>query len=68
MLALATLKLVDHEKRGGFWRDQFRLWTAETLQAAGRNADAVVAYKTIIDDPASDARLRKHAVEKTNTL
>ena len=57
--ALVTLKLVDPEKVGGIWRDQFRLWTAETLQAAGRSTEAQAAYKAIMDDPSSDKRIRK---------
>jgi tetratricopeptide (TPR) repeat protein len=59
--ALATLKLVNHEKVGGFWRDQFRLWNAETLQAAARTNDALAAYHQIANDNAADPRLRKVA-------
>ena len=66
--ALATLKLVNHEKVGGFWRDQFRLWNAETLQAAERRSDALAAYQQIANDNAADSRLRKVAQDRLAAL
>jgi tetratricopeptide (TPR) repeat protein len=61
--ALATLRLVNHEKLGGIWRDQFRLWNAATLQSAGRKDEALAAYREIVADKSTDARLRKAAEE-----
>jgi tetratricopeptide (TPR) repeat protein len=66
--ALATLKLVNHEKAGGFWHDQFRLWIAGTLHAAGRKDEALAAYREIIADKSSDPRLRKVAEESLASL
>jgi hypothetical protein len=66
--ALAALKLVDHEKAGGFWHDQFRLRIAGTLQAAGRKDEALAAYREIIADKSSDPRLRKVAEESLASL
>jgi tetratricopeptide (TPR) repeat protein len=57
--ALSTLRRVDADKLGGFWRFQFLLWQGDALQAAGRTKEAVAAYKAVVDDKAADARLKK---------
>lgn len=62
--ALATLKLVDHDKVGGIWRDNFRLWTAELLQSAGKASEAKAAYEAMLNDASTDKRLRKVAAER----
>ena len=64
--ALATLKLVDHNQVGGIWRDNFRLWTADALQAAGKTTDTKTALHQMLNDPSTDKRLRR-LIEKRLT-
>jgi predicted negative regulator of RcsB-dependent stress response len=65
--ALATLRKVDLDKQGGFWRGSLLLSLADTQLAAGRKADAEATYKSILADAAADPRLRKLAEEKLAT-
>ena len=65
--ALATLRKVNLDKQGGFWRGSLLLSLADTQLAAGRKADAEATYKSILAVPALDARLRKLAEEKLAT-
>jgi len=62
--ALAALGRVDPAKLQGLWRDQFRLWNAEALQAAGRHDEARAACKALAADPSADPRLRKEAEKR----
>ncbi|MCX6906489.1 MAG: DUF4838 domain-containing protein [Verrucomicrobia bacterium] len=62
--ALATLRKVGIEKMRGFWRDSMLLAQGDTLQAAGRNDEALAAYKAVAADDSADPRLRKLAAEK----
>ncbi|MBX7211099.1 MAG: DUF4838 domain-containing protein [Verrucomicrobiaceae bacterium] len=66
--ALSTLQLVDHEKVGGIWRDQFRLWTAETLQAAGRSNEAAESFRAVLAEPGVSSRLEQAAREGLRKL
>ena len=66
--ALATLKLVDHEKVGGIWRDNFRLWTADALQAAGKATEAKAACQAMLNDITTDKRMRKQVEQRLQSL
>jgi tetratricopeptide (TPR) repeat protein len=65
--ALAVLQRVDFEKTGGFWRDQFRFWIAQTLQDAGKTDLAKASYEAILKDASTDPRLRKVIEEALHT-
>lgn len=65
--ALATLRKVGIEKMRGFWRDSMLLVQGDAFQAAGRNNEALAAYKAVADDNAADPRLRRLAADKIKT-
>lgn len=62
--ALTALKLVDHEKVGGVWRDHFRLWTADALESAGRKDEAKKVLQLMSGDSTTDKRLMKIVAER----
>jgi len=66
--ALATLRKAQSAKLQGFWRTQFQIWQADTLQAAGRKDEALAAYQVIISDAAADPRLRAFAGRKIEAM
>lgn len=62
--ALKVLNLVDLEKLGGSWRGSMRLSRGQTLEAAGRKADAVKSYRDLVTDESaleSDRQAAKKA-------
>ena len=61
--ALKVLNLVDPEKLGGSWRGSMRLSRGQTLEAAGRKADALKAYRDVVADE-SALEPHRRAAEK----
>jgi len=59
--ALATLGKVDIDKLGGSWRGSLLVAQGNALQAAGRKDEALVAYKSVLDDQGADIIDRKFA-------
>ena len=57
--ALKVLNLVDPEKLGGNWRGSIQLSRGQTLEAAGRKADALKSYRDVVtDESASESHRR----------
>jgi tetratricopeptide (TPR) repeat protein len=48
--ALAVLQIVDLGKLRGYWRGSMQLALGETLNAAGRRAEALAAYRQLLAD------------------
>lgn len=65
--ALAALQKADLEKPGT-WRGTLLLEKADTLQAAGRQAEALALYQTIAADESAPGRQRKLAREKAASV
>jgi tetratricopeptide (TPR) repeat protein len=61
--ALKVLNLVEPEKLGGSWRGSMRLARGKTLEAAGRKADALKAYREVVTDE-SALKPHRRAAEK----
>ena len=66
--ALATLRKVDLDKQGGFWRGSLLLSVGDTQQAAGRKDAATATYQLILGDQSVDARSRKAAEDKLKSI
>ena len=66
--ALATLRKVDLDKQGGFWRGSLLLSVGDTQQAAGRKDAATATYQLILGDQSVDARLRKATEDKLKSI
>ena len=67
--AIKVLDLVDPEKLGGSWRGSMRLSRGQTLEAAGRKADALKSYRDVVTDESaaeSHRRAAREAVESGN--
>ncbi|MHC4880358.1 MAG: DUF4838 domain-containing protein [Planctomycetota bacterium] len=61
--ALKVLDFVDPEELGGSWRGSMRLSRGQTLEAAGRKADALKAYRGVVADK-SALEPHRRAAEK----
>jgi tetratricopeptide (TPR) repeat protein len=61
--ALKVLNLVEPEKLGGSWRGSMRLARGQSLEAAGRKADALKAYREVVTDK-SALKPHRRAAEK----
>ncbi len=48
--ALKVLNLIESGKLGGSWRGSMRLARGQTLEAAGRKADALKSYRDLVTD------------------
>jgi tetratricopeptide (TPR) repeat protein len=59
--ALKVLNLVDLEKLGGSWRGSMRLSRGQTLEAAGRKADALKSYRDVVTDESASESHRRAA-------
>ena len=59
--ALATLHRANIENQSGFWRHAMLLALGDTLAAAGRNDEALDAYRDILEDDTASAGHRKRA-------
>ena len=59
--ALNVLNLVKPEKLGGSWRGSMLLCRGQTLEAAGRKADALKAYHDVLADGAASEPHRRTA-------
>ena len=59
--ALKVLDLVDPEKLGGSWRGSMRLSRGQTLEAAGRKADALKSYRDVVTDESASEPHRRAA-------
>ena len=57
------LNLVEPEKLGGSWRGSMRLARGQTLEAAGRKADALKSYRAVVVDE-SALKPHRRAAEK----
>ncbi|MDB5337972.1 MAG: hypothetical protein JWN70_3591, partial [Planctomycetaceae bacterium] len=66
--ALATLQRVDISKRPGYWRGSLLMAIGDTQRAAGRKAEAVATYKSVMDDQTVDQQQRKVAEEALTKL
>jgi tetratricopeptide (TPR) repeat protein len=66
--ALATLKLALVEKQKGFWRHSTLLVKGDTLTAAGREEEALKAYRDVVNDGSASAALREAAEERIGKL
>ena len=62
------LNLVDLEKLGGSWRGSMRLSRGQTLEAAGRKADALKAYRDVVTDESASESHRRAAREAAAAL
>jgi tetratricopeptide (TPR) repeat protein len=62
--ALATLRRVELDKIGSYWRGSMLLVMGDTLLAAGRKEEALATYKSVRDDDAADANHRKTAGQR----
>ena len=61
--ALKVLDLVDVEKLGGSWGGSMLFTRAQTLDAAGRTADALKLYRTVLSNKTAHEAHRKAADE-----
>jgi tetratricopeptide (TPR) repeat protein len=59
--ALASLRLVDIDKLSGYWRGSMLLALGETMAAAGRNDEALAAYRNVLSDDTVTAQHRDAA-------
>ena len=66
--ALKVLNLVDPEKLGGSWRGSMRLSRGQTLEAAGRKADALKSYRDVVTDGSASESHRRAAGEAAAAL
>ena len=66
--ALKVLNLVEPEKLGGRWRGALLLSRGQTLEAAGRNADAQKAYRDVLADGLALSVHKRAAQEAINRL
>lgn len=66
--ALAMLGKVDIDKLGGSWRGSLLVAQGNTLKAAGRRDEALVAYQAALDDPSTDAHHRKAAEQGIQSI
>jgi hypothetical protein len=65
---LKVLNLVDLEKLSGSWRGSMRLSCGQTLQAAGRKADSLKAYRDVVTDESASESHRRAAREAAAAL
>ena len=61
--ALKVLNLVEPKKLGGSWRGSMLLSRGQTLEAAGRKAEALKAYRDVVTD-GSASKPHRRAAEK----
>lgn len=66
--ALATLGKVQTDTLRGYWHDSILLARGDTLRAAGRKAEALDVYKSILAGDSGDPRLRKQAEQRLPDL
>ena len=66
--AIAALNKVEIAKLRGVWHGNLAASLGDTLLAAGRKAEAIAAYQSIIADDTVDARQRKIAEEKIASM
>jgi tetratricopeptide (TPR) repeat protein len=66
--ALQVLNLVDPEKLGGSWRGSMRLSRGQTLEAAGRKADALKSYRDVVTDESASESHRGAAKKAAAAL
>jgi tetratricopeptide (TPR) repeat protein len=66
--ALKVLSLVDAERLGGSWTGSMLLARGQTLEAAGRKADALKAYRAVISSKAANKAHRDAAEAATRRL
>ncbi len=66
--ALESLNRANIESLKGFWRHSMLLALGETLAAAGRNDEALKAFRAVLDDKAAAAAHRKSADERIQQL
>ncbi|MFT5043007.1 MAG: tetratricopeptide (TPR) repeat protein [Hyphomicrobiaceae bacterium] len=66
--ALKVLDLVDAEKLGGSWRGSMRLSRGQTLEAAGRKADALKSYRDVVADESALEPQRRTAEKAAAAL
>ena len=66
--ALANLHRAEIDQMKGFWRDSLLLSVGDTQSAAGRKAEALAAYQSVITSTPGDSRLRSVAQEKAAKL
>jgi tetratricopeptide (TPR) repeat protein len=62
--AIATLHKAGLANLRGVWRGYLLISLAETQEAAGRKAEAVATYRTVLADPTVEPRQRKTAEER----
>jgi len=66
--ALAELGRAEIDKMQGYWRGALLISVGDVQAAAGRKAEARATYRSIVDDAALDARLKKLAESKLSLL
>jgi tetratricopeptide (TPR) repeat protein len=66
--ALKVLNLVDLKKLGGSWRGSMLLSRGRTIQAAGRKADALKAYRAVVADESALEPQRRAAAKAAAAL
>ena len=66
--AIKVLSLVDPEQLGGSWRGSMRLSRGQTLEAAGRKADALKSYRDVVTDESASEPHRRAARKATAAL
>lgn len=66
--ALAVLQRANPEKQRGIWRGNLLLSRMETLQAAGRKAEAIAVCEALAADPLVEERQRQVASGKVKAL
>ena len=66
--AMKVLNLVDPEKLGGSWRGSMQLSRGQTLEAAGRKADALKSYRDVVTDESASESHRRAAREAAAAL
>jgi tetratricopeptide (TPR) repeat protein len=59
--ALAAIDVADVENQTGYWRNAMLLSRGDTLRAADKKAEALVAYEAVIADKSVQAAHRKRA-------
>ncbi|MDP6505965.1 MAG: hypothetical protein QF886_20245, partial [Planctomycetota bacterium] len=66
--ALATLNRADIEKQKGYWRHAMLLSLGEVLEAAGRKAEALKAYRNVQADESALKSHREKAGEAIKSM
>ena len=66
--ALAALQKVDVARLRGYWHGSMLVALGETLTAAGRNYEALAAYRRVLTDEQVSAADRKTAEEAIRVI